>query len=73
MSSTGKDLSIQIMELLKPILPKGTGFIMVCANADDEAMGITSNLPDDIALAFLKAAIESINTEPAEMISKQIN
>lgn len=73
MSDVGKDLSIKIMELLKPVLPKGTGFIMVCANADDEALGITSNLPDEIALEFLKAAITSIKTEPAHMIEKEIN
>lgn len=73
MSDMGKDLSIRVMEILKPILPKGTGFIMICGNADDENLGITSNLPDDLALEFLKAAIDSIRSEPAVLIEKEIN
>lgn len=73
MSDVGKDLSIRIMELLKPVLPKGTGFIMICGDANDENIGITSNLPDEIALEFLKSAITSINTEPPQLIEKEIN
>lgn len=73
MSDNGKDLSIQIMELLKPILPKKTGFIMIVGGPDDESVGITSNLPDEVALEFLKAAVASIKSEPAVLIEKEVN
>lgn len=73
MSDNGKDLSIQIMEALKPILPKKTGFIMIVGGANDEDIGITSNLPDEIAVDFLNAALKSIETEPAVMLEKETN
>lgn len=73
MSDIGKDLSVRIMEALKPLLPKKTGFIMVIGSAEDESLGITSNLPDEAALVFLKTAIKSIQTEPAIFIEKEIN
>lgn len=67
----GKDLSTKIMEALKPLLPKGTGFIMICASATEPDLGITSNLPDDIALQFLEQAIVSIETDPPELIGEE--
>ena len=76
MSDNGKDLSIQIMEALKPILPKGTGFIMICGDIGDENIGITANIPDRIALEFLRAATDSILTEPATSLEddpKEVN
>lgn len=73
MSDQGKDLSIQIMEALKPILPKKTGFIMIVGSATEEDIGITSNLPDEIAVDFLNAALKSIETEPAVMLEKETN
>lgn len=66
MVDDNQDLSVKIMEALKSILPKGTGFIMVCGSVNTEDdLGITSNMPDDLAIAFLKDAIHSIRTSPA--------
>lgn len=65
MSKDSEDLSRKIMLALKDVLPKGTGFIMICGDVKDENIGITANIPDKIALAFLQAATDSILTEPA--------
>lgn len=65
MSDVDKDLSAKIMEALKPILPKGVGFIMICGAPADGDLGITANLPDDLALVFLEEAIQVIKSEPA--------
>lgn len=60
-----KDLSVKIMEALKPILPKGTGFIMVYGEAKTGDLGVTANLPDNLAIMFLESAISTIMVEPA--------
>jgi hypothetical protein len=73
MTDKGKDLSIQIMEALKPILPKNVGFIMIVGEYGDENVGVTSNIPDDVALDFLKAATASILTEPAVDLENEVN
>jgi hypothetical protein len=73
MTDVNKDLSVQIMEALKPILPKGVGFIMICGSVAEADLGITSNMPDELALAFLRDAISTIETEPAISIEKEVN
>lgn len=76
MSDVDKDLSTKIMNALKPILPKGVGFIMICGSAAEQELGITSNLPDDIALEFLEEATLIIKSEPANPLEpdeKQMN
>lgn len=65
MSNVGKDLSVKIMDAIKDILPPKAGFVLVVGVMGEEDIGITSNLPDDIALEFLEESIVSINTEPA--------
>lgn len=65
MDNSGKDISIKIMEALKDILPKKMGFVMVVGEFGGEDIGITSNLPDDVALGFLEDAITSIVSTPA--------
>lgn len=76
MSNSSEDLSKKIMMALKDILPKGTGFIMICGDIGDENIGITANIPDGIALEFLRAATDSILTEPAVSLEddqKEVN
>jgi hypothetical protein len=73
MEDVGKDLSLKIMETLKDILPKGTAFVMVCGDLASGDLGITSNIPDEVALAFLEEAIHSIQTEPAIDLEKEVN
>jgi hypothetical protein len=64
MEDKGKSLSVQIMELLKPILPKNVGFIMVVGDPVTADIGITSNMSDELALAFLESAAISITSDP---------
>lgn len=76
MSEVDKDLSTKIMNALKPILPKGVGFIMICGSPAEQELGITSNLPDDVALEFLEEAINVVKSEPANPLEpdeKQMN
>ena len=49
-----KDISFKIMEALKPILPKGTGFIMVYGDIKSGELGVTANVSDSLALALLR-------------------
>lgn len=63
-----KDLSVKIMEALKPILPKGTGFIMVYGEVKTGDLGVTANLSDSMAITFLESAIATIMVEPAVAI-----
>ena len=65
MSEVDRDLSAKIMNALKPILPKGVGFIMICGSPKEGDLGITANLPDELALYFLEEAIGIIKSEPA--------
>ncbi len=60
-----KDISFKIMEALKPILPKGTGFIMVYGDIKSGELGVTANVSDSLALALLETAMETIVSEPA--------
>jgi hypothetical protein len=71
MDDKGKSLAVQIMELLKPILPKNVGFIMVVGDPATNDIGITSNMPDDMCLAFLESAALSITSEPATYLEGQ--
>ena len=58
-------ISVQIMEALKPILPKGMAFIIVMGQTDGTDLNVTCNIPDDMAIDFLEAAIEAVSEEPA--------
>jgi hypothetical protein len=71
MSDVGKSLSVRVMEALKDILPAKAGFVLVVGIMGEEEIGITSNLPDDIALEFLEESIISINTEPAVDLAQE--
>jgi hypothetical protein len=71
MTDKGKDLSVKIMEALKPIIPTGAGFIMLCGDIGTGELGVTCNVPDDIALELLRSAILTITTEPAESIEPE--
>jgi hypothetical protein len=73
MDDKNKDLSVKIMELLKPILPKGVGFIMITGQADTLDLGVTSNLPDHVALSYLEGAMESIKVDPAIDLEEPLN
>lgn len=68
MSEINEDLSIQIMNALKHILPKGVGFIMVCGKVSDGQLSITCNLPDDLATEFLNGALSTIEVQPAILL-----
>lgn len=71
MENSGKNLSIKIMEALKPILPKGIGVVVVSGPVNEDAeLDITSNIPDPVALQFLESAMTSILTEPAIYIDE---
>lgn len=71
MEDKGKSLSVQIMELLKPILPKNVGFIMVVGDPTTEDVGITSNMSDEMSLYFLQSAAESIISTPPEVLEPE--
>lgn len=72
MDNSGKDISIQIMEALKDILPPKMGFIMIVGELGGEDIGITSNLPDHVALGFLEDAIISIDGTPAIDLEQEV-
>lgn len=71
MEDKEKNLSIQIMELLKPILPKNVGFIMIVGDPTTEDVGITSNMSDEMSLYFLQSAVESIVSTPPEVLDQE--
>ena len=60
-----KEISVKIMEALKPILPKGMAFIIVMGQVDGSDLNVTCNIPDDMTVDFLEAAIEAVSEEPA--------
>jgi hypothetical protein len=68
MEDKGKSLSVQIMELLKPILPKNVGFIMIVGDPTTADIGITSNMSDEMSLAFLESATLSITSDPPTIL-----
>lgn len=76
MADTTKSLSVHIMEALKPILPKGVGFIMICGRSVEGDLDIICNMPDDMALAYLGEAMHIVEHEPAAILepdTKQAN
>jgi len=73
MSDIGKNLSVQIMEALKDLLPKETGFIMICGDVTVGDLSITSNMPDDLAIQYLENAVFTIGTSPSTFLENEIN
>ena len=63
-----RELSVKIMEALKPILPKGVGFIIVHGEASTGELSVTGNMPDNLSIVFLESAISTIKEEPAESL-----
>lgn len=68
MEDKGKTLSVQIMELLKPILPPNVGFLMIVADPTTDDMGLTSNMSDEAQLFLLQSAAETIVASPPESL-----
>lgn len=66
-----KDLSLMIMEALKPILPKGLGFIIVYGSAESGEMGVAGNLPDETSIMFLETAASIVKEEPAVSLGEE--
>jgi hypothetical protein len=71
MEDEGKSLSVQIMELLKLILPENMGFIIVVGDPTANDIAITSNMSDELSLDFLESAALSITSEPGILLGEE--